>query len=894
MTESEVDEDSALCRRCESIDIKKFWYHTMIDRKSLRKDCASCIALSRYFPRYFPKDQIAIPADGLSRYSPRHENAIWPTLNLYIENFEVYSDRSRMAFVTLREVPFEDRPRLLVPEASLAQLNGIREHGSVAQVALADLNRARIWIDECRFGHKPSGKDPRYTCATQPVRTRTSLRIIDCATLEVRKLKSKEIYVCLSYVWGSSATAKPLIEQKLDYSAIPKTIADAIHVASKLGIPQLWVDQYCIDQEDAAARHDAISSMNLIYGGAEVTIVATSGSDASSGLPGVLGTERKSPILRPVTLGRQILCEIDDPVRQVFPQRGIGLWADAIFDRISEYFPRELTHASDILRAVEGILEAFDGERMGDIRARHFYGIPLQYDVRDSQSKEFSIARGLAWRVKAFVHHGRAKFEDWEISQDANMPSWTWASRKSARQLHEKDVRLEFDGSQGEKAPGVRYRITNRDGKVISLRQFAISPLPGHYLKFFPWIDVTSWVIHGRLTIDPADPGKILVFAGVDKADLHLDDNHVTAGDQTTAFFLSFVERHATPYHAPLYLAQSKGYFKDEGIKVALLEPNDPSARATSSLSDDVTELIGSGKVDLGFKAMIHTLAASARGFPVQSIGSLLNEPFTGVVYLASSGITPDFTTLKGKKIGYVGEFGKIQLDELTAHYGMAPTDYEAVRVGMNVTRSIITGEIDAGIGLENVQMVELEEWLVSQNRARDDDVRMLRIDELAQLGCCCFCSILYIANNAFVQQQPQKVAAFLRACKRATDFVLAEPDQAWAELCAFKTAMDTPTNRKIFERSFAYFSPDLQNVKRDWDKVTRYGKRLGVLGEGFVPNYTNDYLTWGLEEEAHDPTGDQKRMVALQEGVKQNGGFKRLETVAGKTVVGAAAPAST
>ncbi|KAJ0416407.1 NMT1/THI5 like-domain-containing protein [Aspergillus carlsbadensis] len=57
---------------------------------------------------------------------------------------------------------------------------------------------------------------------------------------------------------------------------------------------------------------------------------------------------------------------------------------------------------------------------------------------------------------------------------------------------------------------------------------------------------------------------------------------------------------HATPYHAPLYLAQSKGFFKEEGLKVALLEPNDPS---------DVTEIIGSGKVDMGFKAMIHTLA---------------------------------------------------------------------------------------------------------------------------------------------------------------------------------------------------------------------------------------------------------------------------------------------
>lgn len=305
----------------------------------------------------------------------------------------------------------------------------------------------------------------------------------------------------------------------------------------------------------------------------------------------------------------------------------------------------------------------------------------------------------------------------------------------------------------------------------------------------------------------------------------------------------------------------------------------------------DVTEIIGSGKVDLGFKAMIHTLAAAARGFPVTSIGSLLNEPFTGVVYLTSSGITPDFTTLKGKKIGYVGEFGKIQLDELTAHYGMSPSDYTAVRVGMNVTRSIITGEIDAGIGLENVQMVELEEWLVSQGRSRDQ-VKMLRIDELAQLGCCCFCSILYIGNDAFVSQHPDKVRAFLRACKRATDFVLASPDAAWDEFCAFKSAMNTPTNRKIFERSFAYFSPDLQNVQRDWEKVTRYGKRLGVLDEGFAPNYTNEYLAWALEQDSADPTGDQKRMVVLQEGVKEHGGFKRLESVAGKTVVGAAAPA--
>lgn len=57
---------------------------------------------------------------------------------------------------------------------------------------------------------------------------------------------------------------------------------------------------------------------------------------------------------------------------------------------------------------------------------------------------------------------------------------------------------------------------------------------------------------------------------------------------------------HTTPYHIAIHLAQNRGDFAREGIKVAILEPNDPS---------DVTEIIGSGKVDIGCKAMIHTIA---------------------------------------------------------------------------------------------------------------------------------------------------------------------------------------------------------------------------------------------------------------------------------------------
>ncbi|KAG2229537.1 NMT1/THI5 like-domain-containing protein [Thamnidium elegans] len=297
----------------------------------------------------------------------------------------------------------------------------------------------------------------------------------------------------------------------------------------------------------------------------------------------------------------------------------------------------------------------------------------------------------------------------------------------------------------------------------------------------------------------------------------------------------------ATPYHLPLFLASKLGFFTKQDISVAILEPNDPS---------DVTEIIGSGKIDLGLKAMIHTIAGKARGYPIKSIGTLLDEPFTGVIHPShKSGITSDFKSLRGKKIGYVGEFGKIQLDQLARQYGMQEGEYEAVRVGMNVTDAIKRGEIDAGIGIENVQQVELEEWSVQQGRSRDD-IQMLRIDELAELGCCCFCSILYIGNEDFINNNPEKVEKFMRAIKQATDYMIANPAAAYQKYVEIKPHLDTDIQRKIFQRSFRYFSRDLQNVERDWNKVTNYCKELGIVDAGFAQNQTNDFLTWKLNEQ--------------------------------------------
>ena len=184
---------------------------------------------------------------------------------------------------------------------------------------------------------------------------------------------------------------------------------------------------------------------------------------------------------------------------------------------------------------------------------------------------------------------------------------------------------------------------------------------------------------------------------------------------------------YTNPYHTPILVAQQLGFYLQEDIKLAILEPTDPS---------DVTELVGLGTVDFGVKAMIHTVAARAKGYPVTSIGTLLDEPPTGLIALKSSGIN-SFHDIVGKRVGYIGEFGKKIIDDLARLAGIEPTSYQTIRIGMNVTDAICRGIIDTGIGFINFQHVELE-------HLRGETV-FLRIDQLAGLGCCCFCSIQFI-----------------------------------------------------------------------------------------------------------------------------------------------------
>ncbi|KAE9376238.1 HET-domain-containing protein, partial [Stipitochalara longipes BDJ] len=114
-----------------------------------------------------------------------------------------------------------------------------------------------------------------------------TIRLIDCKTRKIVLHDQNMPYIALSYVWGGTVHG---IERSTKArfrlpATVPQTIVDAMVVVRSLEMQYLWVDRYCILEEDDKLLQ--IRNMHLIYGNAFCTIIALEGVDAEAGLPGV-------------------------------------------------------------------------------------------------------------------------------------------------------------------------------------------------------------------------------------------------------------------------------------------------------------------------------------------------------------------------------------------------------------------------------------------------------------------------------------------------------------------------------------------------------------------------------------------------------------------------------
>lgn len=149
-----------------------------------------------------------------------------------------------------------------------------------------DYDVLSCWLSFCQGQHGVVCQ-PRDTGASH------SLRCIDCSTRRIVRLSSaNEEYLTLSYVWGPSPAASDDDGYSIPTPA-PKVIDDAIIITQRLGFRFLWVDRYCIPQDDKNERDRQLKNMGHIYSRSVLTIIAAAGQGPDFGLPGVSSTPRR-------------------------------------------------------------------------------------------------------------------------------------------------------------------------------------------------------------------------------------------------------------------------------------------------------------------------------------------------------------------------------------------------------------------------------------------------------------------------------------------------------------------------------------------------------------------------------------------------------------------------
>ncbi|KAK8104711.1 uncharacterized protein PG998_011744 [Apiospora kogelbergensis] len=185
-----------------------------------------------------------------------------------------------------------------------------------------DLDCIRQWIHTCDHEHGEECHPSSSQKAGRP------LWLIDVEQ-DCLVPAAEHRYVALSYVWGgveSAQTTTDNIEAMQRPGAleegrsggdlvVPRTIRHAMGLARRLGERHLWVDRFCICQDDALTKHAQLGFMADIYGNAYLTIVAASEWDANHGLRGIEGLTKPRDLSPHLTKDQYMECmNIDDAI----------------------------------------------------------------------------------------------------------------------------------------------------------------------------------------------------------------------------------------------------------------------------------------------------------------------------------------------------------------------------------------------------------------------------------------------------------------------------------------------------------------------------------------------------------------------------------------------------
>ena len=241
------------------------------------------------------------------------------------------------------------------------------------------------------------------------------------------------------------------------------------------------------------------------------------------------------------------------------------------------------------------------------------------------------------------------------------------------------------------------------------------------------------------------------------------------------------------PDHAPIFVAQEKGFFREKELDVEIIAPSNPN---------DPPKLVAAGKADLAVSYQHQLHMQIDQGLPLVRIATLVGTPLNSLVVL-KDGEIETLADLKGKTVGYsVGGFETVLLETMLEQSGLQLDDIKMINVNFSLSPSLFSGQADAVIGA--FRNFELNQMAINERPGKAFYVEEHGIPAYDEL-------IIVARRNS---QESDKLRRFVDALEKGVQYLINHPQKSWELFIAEpRQDLDDELNRLAWRDTLPRFA---------------------------------------------------------------------------------------
>jgi putative hydroxymethylpyrimidine transport system substrate-binding protein len=262
--------------------------------------------------------------------------------------------------------------------------------------------------------------------------------------------------------------------------------------------------------------------------------------------------------------------------------------------------------------------------------------------------------------------------------------------------------------------------------------------------------------------------------------------SHTRASERPVRATTLMLDFSANAVHAGIYAALARGYDREHGIALKVLQPPSPV---------DSVKYLEQGRVQFAVLD-IHDLAlARQRGAQLQGIMAIVERPLAAVI--AQPRITSP-RQLAGHTVGVPGDPSDYAvLDSIVKGAGGNPERVHTIAIGSNAIPDLLAGKIAAATAFWNDEGVAL--------RLRRPGYRVFRLESF---GAPAYPELVLCAKQSTLAHDPDLARAVVAALRRGYELAVARPSQAASYLERAVSGLDPRLVRAELTALHAAFVP--------------------------------------------------------------------------------------